>query len=103
MRKDFKKPDLPVVVVAMGDCKQKMSPDEQKVFDAQMAVGNAKKYPRFAGNVISIDTRPMCKPPSQSPGGRDRYAGNAESYLEIGEAMGRAMLKLLDARKAPHE
>jgi hypothetical protein len=71
-----------------------MTPNQQKVFDAQMAVGDKDKYPEIAGNVISIDTRPMCRPPAQSPGGRDRYHGNAESYLEIGEAMARALLTL---------
>jgi hypothetical protein len=30
----------------------------------------------------------------QSPGGRDRFAGNAASYLEIGDAMAEAILKL---------
>jgi hypothetical protein len=60
-----------------------------------MAVGDKAKYPEFSGNVISINTRPMCRPLEKSPGGRDAYKGNAESYLEIGDAMGKAMLKLL--------
>ena len=72
-----------------------MNANQQKVFDAQMAVGDKKKYPEFAGNVISIDTRPACRTSVQSPGGRDSYIGNAESYLEIGEAMAEAMLKIL--------
>ena len=66
---------------------QRPAPNQQKVFDAQMAVGDKDKYPEFAGNVISIDTRPMCRPLSECPGGRDRYKGNAQSYLEIGNAM----------------
>ena len=48
----------------------------------------------FEGNVISIDTRPFCK--KNSPGGRDPYQGNVESYLKIGDAMGEAMLKLMN-------
>lgn len=95
LREDLKSPKLPVVVAALASAGGKMNANQQKVFDAQMAVGNKEKYPEFAGNVISIDTRPMCKPVSRSPGGRDRYKGNAESYLEIGDAMGQAMLKLL--------
>jgi len=96
LRNDLKAPKLPVVVAALANSAQKMTPNQQKVFDSQMAVGNKEEHPQFAGNVISIDTRPFCKPPSQSPGGRDRYKGNAESYLEIGQAMGQAMLKLLE-------
>jgi len=95
LRNDLKAPKLPVVVAALANSAQKMTPNQQKVFDAQMAVGNKNKHPRFADNVISIDTRPFCKPPRQSPGGRDRYKGNAESYLAIGQAMGQAMLKML--------
>lgn len=95
LRKDLKAPKLPVVVAALANAKGKLSPNQQKIFDAQMAVGDPKKYPDFADNVISIDTRPMCRPPKDSPGSRDPYAGNAESYLEIGDAMGRAMLKMV--------
>ena len=95
LRKDLGAADLPVVVVALANAKQKLNPRQQKVFDAQMAVGNPEKFSEFAGNVVSIDTRPMCRPPNQSPGGRDRYAGNAQTYLEIGEATAQAMLKLI--------
>jgi len=58
-------------------------------------VGDPDKYPEFKDEVVSIDTRPMCRPKEENPGGRDRYASNAESYLEIGDAMAEAMLKLL--------
>jgi len=94
LRKDLNAPKLPVVVIALANSSATMPPSQQKVFDAQMAVGDKDKYPEFDGNVISIDTRPMCRPPAQSPGGRGRYRGNAESYLEIGEAMARALLTL---------
>lgn len=95
IRKEFNSPALPVVVGALAEAGGKMSPTRQKVFDAQMAVGDPSKYPQFKGNVISIDTRPMCFPLDQCPGGRDRFKGNAESYLEIGRAMGKAMLELM--------
>jgi hypothetical protein len=72
----------------------KMVPNKQMVFDAQMAVGDPGKYPEFKGNVRSIDTRLMTFPIAECPGGRDRYKGHADSYLKIGEAMGKAMLEL---------
>jgi len=99
LRKDLNVPDMPVVVAALSRSGEKMTPAQQQVFDAQMAVADKSKYPEFSGNVTSIDTRPMCRDPKQSPGGRDRYRGNAESYLEIGDAMGQAMLKLLQPSK----
>lgn len=95
LRKDLNAPELPVVVAALAKSGGDMTPNQQKVFDAQMAVGDGEKYPEFADNVISVDTRPMCKPRAECPGGRDRFLGNAESYLEIGDAMARAMLELL--------
>jgi len=84
------------VVTALGESKRGLNPTQQLVFDAQMAVGDAEKYPEFAANVRSIDTRPMCRPLKASPGGRDRFAGNAETYLEIGDAMAEAMLELIN-------
>lgn len=93
IRKDLGVPKLPVVVAALGY-------PEGKVYDAQMAVGDPAKYPEFAGNVTSVDTRPFFRPAEQSPGGRPQYYyGNAESFLEIGEAMGRAMLELTKDKK----
>lgn len=94
LRKDLNAPKLPVVVGALARAGTLMTPNQQKVFDAQMAVGDPKNHPEFAGNVISIDTRPMIRPAAELPGGRDRYSGNAESYLDIGRAIGRAMLQL---------
>jgi hypothetical protein len=93
IRKDLGVPKLPVVVAALGY-------PEAKVHDAQMAVGYPAKYPEFAGNVTSVDTRPFFRPAEQSPGGRSQYFfGNAESFLEIGDAMGRATLELTNMKK----
>jgi hypothetical protein len=94
IRKEFKSPNLPVVVGALAEADGKMAPNKQKVFDAQMAVGDPARHPEFKGTVRSIDTRPMAYPAAECPGGRDRYKGHAESYLKIGEAMGKAMLEL---------
>lgn len=95
LRKDLATPKLPAVVVALADAKEPLRENPQKVFDAQLAVGNPEKHPEFQGNVVSIDTRTMIKPKEKNPGGRDRFLGNAESYLEIGDAMAEAMLQLL--------
>jgi lysophospholipase L1-like esterase len=101
LRRDLDAPELPVVVGALARSGAPMTPNQRKVFDAQMAVGDPEKHPDFAGNVISIDTRPMCRPKEECPGGRDRYKGNAESYLEIGKAMGEAMRDLLGEPPSP--
>lgn len=98
LRQDYNAPDVPVVVVGLANGRQTMTANEQQIFDAQMAVGDVTQYPEFAGNVVSIDTRPMCRPAAESPGGRDRYIGNAESYLEIGDAMAEAILTMGQAK-----
>jgi len=102
LRMEFNKPELPVVVVGMAEPEMEKRKDSQKVFEAQMAVGNPEKHPNFKGNVKSVDTRPMLK--ADAPGGRDPYKGHAESYLEIGEGVARSMLELLgrDKGEAPH-
>jgi lysophospholipase L1-like esterase len=99
-RKEFKSPHLPFVIVGLAGA-EKMLPNQQKVFDAQMAMGDPEKYPEFKGTVISIDTRPMSFPIAECPGGRDRYKGHAGSYLTIGEAIGKAMLELRSTASKP--
>ena len=61
------------------------------VLNAQMAVdGESGKYPDFKGNVASVYSHPLSK--GGSSGGH--YGGNAETYQNIGEALGRAMVGL---------
>lgn len=89
LRRDIKAPKMPVVVAAAAY-------GDEQIHAAQMAVGDVIKYPEFAGNVKSMDTKPFIRSPDQSPGGyATAYNSNAETFLEIGEAMGRTMLELL--------
>jgi hypothetical protein len=50
-------------------------------------------YPEFKGNVAAVYSHPLSK--GGSSGGH--YGGNAETYMNVGEAMGRAMVELLKA------
>ncbi|HEX5789646.1 MAG TPA: sialate O-acetylesterase [Luteolibacter sp.] len=88
LRRDLKAPKLPVVVAAVAY-------DDGKIHAAQMAVGDPAKHPEFAGNVVSIDTKPFLRGAEQSPGGyATAYYSNARSFLEIGEAFGKALLEI---------
>jgi lysophospholipase L1-like esterase len=88
LRRDIKAPKMPLVVAAVAF-------DDGKIHDAQIAVGNPAKYPEFSGNVRSVDTKPFFRAPNESPGGYATvYHSNAVSFLEIGEAMGKAMLEM---------
>ena len=65
-----------------------------------MAVSNPARYPEFAGNVKSVDTREFHRPAAQSPSADSWcYNKNAESFLRIGKALGRAMLDMLNGNR----
>ena len=57
--------------------------------------GKTGKYAEFKGNVASVYTHQLSK--GGSSGGH--YSGNAETYMNVGEAMGKAMGELLKANK----
>jgi len=104
LRKDLNAPHLPVVVAALcpspKGLRYVIPSSLQKIFNAQMAVGDAKQYPEFAGNVISLDTSSYVNPPELCPEGLPSpttFGGNAESYLKLGDQMANAMLQLMKA------
>jgi len=75
-----------------------------KIADAQLAVGDPKKHPEFAGTVASVDTRDFWREIDESPTNQDyHYNRNAETYMLVGDALGRAMVGLLggDAEALP--
>jgi Carbohydrate esterase, sialic acid-specific acetylesterase len=67
-----------------------------KIAEAQLAIGDAKKYPKFAGNVSAIDSRDLWREANVSPKNQGyHYNRNAETYLEVGLRLGWAMNDLL--------
>ncbi len=93
LRADFKAPDAPFVVATVGFNGRNLGP-WKGVFDAQMAISDPKRHPKFAGNVASVDIRDM-------GGGGYHYGNNGATYTKVGDAMGRAMAKLLENTKKP--
>ena len=67
-----------------------------KVAQAQLNVdGTAGIYPEFAGNVKTIEARGFWRDSTVSPNGQGyHYNWNAETYLLVGDALGRAMVDL---------
>ena len=53
--------------------------------------GNSGKYPEFKGNVATVYTNPI----SMGGASNGHYGGNAETYMNVGEAMGKAMVELM--------
>lgn len=92
LRKDFDAPSAKFVCATLGQTEKGATGNDGLILDAQLAVdGNAGKYPQFKGNVSSVYSNPL----SQGGASNNHYNGNAETYMDIGEAMGRAMLELL--------
>lgn len=90
VRSDLKVPNLPVVVTAVSSQAQRPQGNLAKVYQAQMAVGDAAKHPEFAGNVVSIECGNAARDPKGIALGQD-----ATAYLQVGKAMAQAMLTLI--------
>lgn len=87
LRKDFDAPNAPFVVATLGHEKK-----GAQICDAQLAVdGTTGKYPEFKGNVRTFYSNPVCKGGSAN----SHYGGNGETYMNVGEGMGKLMAELL--------
>ncbi len=94
LRKDFDAPDAKFVCATLGQTKQGDTDNGGKILDAMFAVdGTSGKYPEFKGNVATVYSHPLSE--GGSSGGH--YGGNAETYMNVGQAMGQAMVELLKA------
>ncbi|QDU21836.1 sialate O-acetylesterase [Urbifossiella limnaea] len=92
LRAEFKAPDAKFVLATMGESVKGGTGPGADVLNAQLAVDGASgKYSEFKGNVATIYTHPM----AQGGSGNGHYGGKAEVYMDVGEAMGRAMVGLL--------
>jgi len=89
-RAEFKAPKAPFVVATIG-FSGKNTGAWTGVFKAQMAVSDPARHPDFAGNVASVDIRDM-------GGGGFHYGSNGATYAKVGDAMGRAMVGLLEKK-----
>ncbi|MFO1054644.1 MAG: sialate O-acetylesterase [Planctomycetota bacterium] len=103
LRKEFEAPKAPFVLATIGFGGMNLKGPGLKVLEAQLAVsGETGKYPQFAGNVKSIDARPFWREKDVSPNQRQdyHYWHNAATYLDVGDALGRAMVELLQPRES---
>jgi hypothetical protein len=94
LRADLRAPDLPVVIAELtGPWVEPVEPQWLGVRKAQAA---AAARPEFAGNVAFVRTRDFVRAERDSPGGWACHEwNNAETYVLVGDACGRAMLALL--------
>jgi len=96
LRKDFAVPNARFVCATLGQTEKGAEGNEGLILNAQLAVDGATgKYKQFQGNVATVYSKPLC----QGGASNSHYGGNAETYMDIGEAMGQAMVKLIQSGK----
>ena len=100
LRKEFNVPKMPAAIATVGFWGYEIENGPWKgIWEAQMAVGDPKLHPEFAGTVASVDTRGFWRAPDESPAGDDyHYCKNAETYMLTGDALGRAMVQMLGGK-----
>jgi hypothetical protein len=90
LRKDFNAPNAKFVTASLGQTKKGSQGGDGKILDAMEAVANSED-PELEGKVAFVYTNPLSKGGSSS----GHYSGNPETYMNVGEAMGKAMVELL--------
>ncbi len=92
LRKEFDAPKAKFVLATLGQTKKGDGGNDGKILEAMLAVdGDSGKYPEFKGNVKTVYTNPL----SLGGASNSHYNGNAETYMNVGEGMGKAMVELL--------
>jgi alpha-galactosidase len=95
LRKDFDAPGAKFVL-ATGCGNPGTAGFGKTIAEAQLAVNDVKRYPEFKGNVKAVDTRDLWREVADSPTNQGyHYNHNAETYMETGLRLGRAMVELL--------
>lgn len=69
------------------------------ILQAMENVANGEKYPEFKGSVATVYTHPLLHTPGSSGG---HYGDDAETYMNVGEMMGKAMAMLLKEPAEEH-
>jgi hypothetical protein len=90
LRKDFDAPGAKFVTASLGQTQQGSKGGDGAILNAMEAVAKSKD-PALKGKVAFVYTHPLSKGGSSS----GHYGGNPETYMNVGEAMGKAMVELL--------
>lgn len=94
LRKDFNAPEAKFVCATLGQtAKESAKGNEKMIIDAMFAISDSDKHPELKGEVATVYTNPL----SMGSSSNAHYGGNAKTYMNVGEAMGNAMVELLKA------
>ena len=90
LRKEFDAPNAKFVTASLGQTKEGSQGGDGKILDAMKAVAQSDD-PELKGKVAFVYTHPLSMGGSSS----GHYSGNPETYMNVGEAMGKAMVEVL--------
>ncbi len=97
IRAEFGKPTLPFSIATTGHGGMEVTLEKRPTLAGQLAVADPKKYPEFAGNVFTIDTRPLQRSVEVSPKqDGSHWNNNGDTLYLIGKGMGDGMVKMLE-------
>jgi hypothetical protein len=93
IREEFKSPELPVVIGELGNGGPAEPGNGMDTFRNAQEAGARK-----ITHAVFVPTSAFARPPEMSPnpGHGHHWFGNAESYFLVGDALGKAMVKMLD-------
>ena len=91
LRKDFDAPNAMFVSASIGETKMGAKGNEGKMMDALMAVAKSD-HEDFKGKAGFVYSNPLVF----GGGSCGHYGNNVEAYMNVGEAMGKEMVKLLE-------
>ena len=99
LRKDYNVPNAPFVL-AVGCGNPGRESFGLQIAEAQLAMNDTRKHPEFTGNVKCVDSREFWREVDVSPKNQGyHYNRNAETFMEVGNALGWAMAELLKNQK----
>jgi hypothetical protein len=91
LRLEFNAPNALFVTASLGQTVMGSTANDGLILDAMLNVANATLHPEFAGTVAAVYTHPL----SMGGASNSHYNGNAETYMNVGQGMGAAMVELL--------
>ncbi|MFT4547516.1 MAG: hypothetical protein ACI9MB_001463 [Verrucomicrobiales bacterium] len=95
LRKEFDAPEAKMVIATLGQTKKDAKGTHGQIINAMFDVaGESGKYPENKNKVATVYSHPLSKGGSSS----GHYSGHAETYHNVGEAMGKAMVELLRSK-----
>lgn len=100
IRAEFGKPKLPFSIATTGHGGMEVTLEKRPTLAGQLAVADPEKYPEFAGNVFTVDSRPFQRCVEESPkSDGSHWNNNGETLWLIGTGMDEGMVEMLKSEE----